>query len=370
MLSVQTVILLKQKHKIDIYESAFKNLPVGIYIKDLSGKIIISNEQMSQILGYDGKNINNKYAAEIFPDGLADTIKECDNTIIKTGKPLCLEKVYLPANKTTHHYRVTKAPIYNKTDIIGFVTVFKNVDKGISIDKQKDSFIADLAHDLKTPTNALERTLNLLLNKSFGHLNKNQHEMLHLSKLSCTYMSDLIGTIVDTYRYDYGNLTLKSQHVDIIYMIDKLCKSVQVLAEERGQEIIFKNDLKSCFVYCDELQIKRVILNLLSNAISYGFQNSSIIISVTCTNDKFNLSVTNKSFPIPGEQLANIFDKFATTKQTRLNKASTSLGLYLSKQIIDLHGGKMYAESTDDGLCIFGFTINANSKVPALANNL
>lgn len=358
---IQTVILVKQKRKIDIYESAIKNLPVGLYFKDLSGKIIISNPQMSKILGFNKKESNNsKYLKTLLPQNIIDEMNNAEKEIIKTEKPVFFDKVHIPLNNISHYYRMIKSPIFcGKNKIKGFVNVFKNIDNEILSEKQKESFIATLTHDLKTPTNAQTKILNLMLNGSFGKLTEQQHEMLHLTQLSCRYMSDLISTIVDTYRYDCGNIKLKEENVDIINMIKKICKSIATLAHEKGQHIEFKRGIEKYFVYCDELQMKRVILNLLSNAVNYGFEKTSIVINFELNDGVADLSVTNKSFHIPEEQLENIFDKFSKTTLSGFNKASTSLGLYLSKNIIDMHNGKIYAKSTEDGLCTFGFTLPA-----------
>ena len=367
-ISAQAVQLSIANRKINLYESAIKNLPVGLYIKDLKGNIIISNEQMVKMTGNKGNPKDFKHVTEIFSNDLIHTMEEGDNAIISTSKPLTFEKVYLPKNEIPHHYRMIKSPVFdNKNNIKGFIVVFKNIDKEIFYEKRKDSFIATLTHDMKTPTNAQLKMLNLILNGKFGPLTEEQHDMLNLTKCSCKYMADLIATIVDTYKYDCGNLKLKSETFDIIYLINRLIKGIKNLADERSQRIAFNSNMESCFVYADRLQIKRVILNLLSNAINYGFERTSIIINFTCNQGKIDFSVTNQSFPIPENQLKNIFNKFSTTANSQYNKASTSLGLYLSKQIIDMHKGKIYAQSNEQGICTFGFKMDTKIETLTMA---
>ena len=369
-LSAQAVQLAITNRKIKLYESAMKNLPVGLYMKDLKGNIIISNEQIVKMTDNEGNYENFKHVTEIFSNDHIHTMEEGDNAITATGKPLTFEKVYLPKNGVPHHYRMIKSPIFDdKNKITGYIVVFKNIDKEIFYEKRKDSFIATLTHDLKTPTNAQLKMLNLILNGKFGPLTEDQHEMLNLTKCSCKYLSDLIATIIDTYKYDCGNLKLKPETFDIIYLIDRLIKGIKNLADERSQRIAFNSNMESCFVHADRLQIKRVILNLLSNAINYGFERTTVIINFTCHNGKIDFSVTNESFPIPENQLKNIFNKFCSTDNSQYNKASTSLGLYLSKQIIEMHQGKIYAQSTPNGICTFGFKIDTKIEKLALTKH-
>lgn len=257
------------------------------------------------------------------------------------------------------------------TLLISGITIllyFRNINLSNKIkneqeaEKQKQSFLATLVHDLKTPTNAQINTLKLLKNGTFGQLTTEQYHMIELTHDSCRYMSDLISTIMETYNCDYGNVHLQKSEFDISELIIELCESVKTLAMYNHQQIKFTMN-QSCTIYADKLQIKRVLQNLLSNAITYGFKNTTIEIILKTNRNSIEISVKNISKQIPQNELATIFDKFKKTNFSNFNKAGTGLGLYLSKQIVNLHNGKIYAESLDDGTCIFGFRIPAATKI-------
>lgn len=257
------------------------------------------------------------------------------------------------------------------TLLISGITIllyFRNINLSNKIkneqeaEKQKQSFLATLVHDLKTPTNAQINTLKLLKNGTFGQLTTEQYHMIELTHDSCRYMSDLISTIMETYNCDYGNVHLQKSEFDISELIIELCESVKTLAMYNHQQIKFTMN-QSCTIYADKLQIKRVLQNLLSNAITYGFKNTTIEIILKTNKNSIEISVKNISKQIPQNELATIFDKFKKTNFSNFNKAGTGLGLYLSKQIVNLHNGKIYAESLDDGTCIFGFRIPAATKI-------
>ena len=238
------------------------------------------------------------------------------------------------------------------------VTILTNdIDKEKEMDSCKQSFVATITHDLKTPTNAQINILNMMLNGSFGKLNPEQREMLSLTKSSCAYMSELIGTIMDIYCSDYGALKLNYEDFDIIDLIEFQCRSLKSLTNKNNKKIIFNHQEKNLFIFADKLQIKRVILNLLSNAITYSQSGSPIIVCLTSCNSGFNFSVENVSLPISDSELETIFDKYKKAKNSCYNKSGNGLGLYLSKQIVELHGGEIYASSSQDGRCVFGFKI-------------
>lgn len=235
--------------------------------------------------------------------------------------------------------------------------LLKNMNYEKEIEKSKESFVATLVHDLKTPTNAQINVLRQLKNGTFGKLTSQQNEMITLTQNSCKYMSDLIGTIIDTYNYDAGEIHLNKTNFDIITLIDELCYEMQGLAKDNNQKLNFISRNQDLIINADRLQLKRVILNLISNAITYGFPNTQIDINICYHKNNIELAVKNISKPIPENELKTIFDKFKKTTFSHFNKTGTGLGLYLSKHVVELHNGEIFAQSFENGTCIFGFIL-------------
>ena len=246
--------------------------------------------------------------------------------------------------------------------IVIYLTI-KNIKLTINIkqekeqDKIKQSFLANLVHDLKTPTNAQLSTLKMLNNETFGSLNSEQHKMITLTHESCKYMSDLIGTIMDTYTHDNGEVRLQKKDFDIIELIEEISEELKSLYKDNNQEVEFRKDYSHYIINADKLQIKRVLANLLTNAITYGYDNTIISINLRIQDDTLEIFIKNTSKQIPEKELKTIFDRYKKTQFAKYNKTGNGLGLYLAKRIIELHKGEIYAKSFDDGTCIFGFNI-------------
>ena len=244
-----------------------------------------------------------------------------------------------------------------------------NIKEGKEQDKKKQYFLANLVHDLKTPTNAQLSTLKMLNNETFGSLTLEQREMITLTHDSCKYMSDLIGTIMETYSHDNGEVQLQKNDFDIIKLIEDISEELKSLYIHNNQEIEFRKEDSKCMIYADKLQIKRVLSNLLANAITYGFDNTIITITLKHQKNHIEIIVKNISKQIPKKELNSIFDRYTKTQYAKYNKTGNGLGLYLSKKIVELHNGKIYAKSFVDGTCIFGFNIPTNSdNQPQLVN--
>lgn len=224
---------------------------------------------------------------------------------------------------------------------------------------RRQSYLATLVHDLKTPTYAQINTLNMLKNETFGKLNPQQQEMINLTQESCRYMSDLIGTIIDTCRSEACEFKLKKSEFDLSELILKLCEEIKSLYVAKNQEIEISSKESTNMIFADKFQIERVLLNLLSNAINYGYPNTKINICVRQKIASVEFKVKNISKQIPKNELSSIFEIYKRGKFIQHERTGTGLGLYLSKKIIELHGGKIFAKSYENGECIFGFEIPA-----------
>ena len=281
-----------------------------------------------------------------------------DKRLFSTKEIVTCERFEELTNGQGHWFRVVKVPVLDEKDnISSIVVIFRIIDDVKELEERKNTFIATLTHDLKTPTIAQIRALDLLLEETFGKIGEEQRDMLEQIKSSCKYMNDLIFTILDTYLYDNGLTKINVENFSILDLIHETTRGISNLLQERNQKLIINTELISPVIVADRVQIKRVLINLLANAASYGFKNSDIEVFITDNEDRLKLEVRNKSKYINKEQMKEIFEKYKHKENSKSMKTSTGLGLYLSKQIIDAHNGKMYAQSDEDQTCIFGFEI-------------
>ena len=258
------------------------------------------------------------------------------------------------------------------------IVLNKKLNVLIECHKAEESNLVTLVHDLKTPTNSQLSTLKMLEDGTFGSVSHEQEEIIGLMSASCRYMANLIQMIIKAHS-NSGKINLNKTNFDIIELISELCRETKSLVMEKEQTLIFHNFAEYCYVYADQLQIKRVILNLISNAIIYGYSGTKIEITLKVSEHSCELFIENYSKQIPQEELTKVFDKYSTTEYSHFNKAGTGLGLYLVKQIIEKHNGRVYAKSDKSGKCTFGFIIpnkvsgNKNAgfrKKPTFLNRL
>lgn len=349
-----TSFFLREKsfHKYKILNSIFNNLPFIIYLADRNGKILFANKYFSKALNINSEKLIGRNISAIYKSNLQNDIKN-----LCIGKKIIKEEFLEFCNGEKHWFKISQTPIMDYVGKLSEIMVFLiNIDMDKQTEENKDTFLATLIHDLKTPTIAQLQASELLLNERFGQLNDEQKEIISQMKNSCQYMRELIFTVLDTYLYDNGQTKIKPEEFDIVELVAQTANDLSYLLDEKGQKININSSSKIVYAIADKFQIKRVVVNFLSNAIQHGFKNSTINIDISDKNANVILNIKNKATYIPKKDIKELFVKFKQ-KGTNVCKTGTGLGLYLSKQIITAHNGKVYAKSSCNEVCDFGFEL-------------
>lgn len=207
--------------------------------------------------------------------------------------------------------------------------------------EEKENFIQMLTHDLKTPINAQLGAVKLLLNGCFGSVNDKQKEILTEILASNNYMLTMVRNVLAKYKYRNIAIELVKSKRKINNDIMEIINNFRFMLDKKGLNISVGGDLDIVIDY-DEVELRRVLNNLISNAIEHCAENTIIEIVVRKDRNYLRVSVANRGCGIPDEDLSIIFDKY-TTKARKYRKVGFGLGLYICKEIIEAHGGKIGA---------------------------
>ena len=220
---------------------------------------------------------------------------------------------------------------------------------------KKDEFLAKIIHDLKTPTIAQIKALECFLNTCSDKFSQDEIDLIELTLNSCNYMYKLIDTFNSVNKLNYEELVLNYEKFNFVQLVEDTIKELKILLKYYNLIINFKYN-QEIVINADKLQIKRVLDNLISNSINYAFKNSIIYINAESKKGELFFEIRNESHYIEPKILKEIFEKYKTYS-SNYNKAGVGLGLYLSKEIIHAHFGKMIAKSYPDNVSVFGFVI-------------
>lgn len=222
----------------------------------------------------------------------------------------------------------------------------KQINKITETDK--NLFFACLAHDLKTSVSAQLGILNMLLKNCFGKLTPKQKTIVAEMKKSNEYLLNLTLNVLHSHLYENNQIILSKKQFSFLNLINDIINELSPLFTEKEQKVFA--DLKSDYIFADELELRRAVVNLIGNAIVYSQKGSSIRIKSEVDNEKFIFSIENKSSYLLPENMEEFFNKF---KKKYPN--GSGLGLYIVKQIILAHGGNVFAGHNGDNTCHFGF---------------
>ncbi|MBI2996600.1 MAG: HAMP domain-containing histidine kinase [Candidatus Melainabacteria bacterium] len=217
-------------------------------------------------------------------------------------------------------------------------------NKDTTSTRQLEDIVSALTHDLKTPLLAAETSIQHLLGGYFGNLTKEQKQILSLLNQSNSDALRLVKNLLTVFKYETKAYKLLLEPVEILEIIEKAISTVSPMLKEK--EICLKtSDLEFQFV-CDPFEVERVLVNLLSNAIKYTPNGGHIeILAIKNENNNVTITVKDTGIGISKEELPNLFERFWLSHKSNSASNSTGLGLYLSRQIIEAHGGKIWANS-------------------------
>ena len=238
-----------------------------------------------------------------------------------------------------------------------FVGVIRDVSVQKEAEKLRDDFIATLTHDMRTPLLAAIQTLKFFLEGAIGELDEKQKVLLSTMLQINEDLLGLVNALLEVYRFESGQLTLCKTAFSVKDLVDQCYSELKPLADKKelSFDLIYEipNNLH---IMADRAEIKRVITNLCGNAINYTNKRGKISVLTKSQNGDFIFSVTDNGNGIPQSDIPNLFKRFSQGT-ARKRSTGTGLGLYLSRQIIEAHNGKIWVDSKLDKGSEFSFIL-------------
>jgi len=225
---------------------------------------------------------------------------------------------------------------------------FENFNQMINDLKEKEelrnNFIVNLTHDLKTPITSQEKALNLL-SKEFESLGmEDAYKLAQGIEKNSKHLLRMVNLILESYQFDDKNLKINPQVINIYELINNCFEKLKTL--DPGKNIEFINDIPQDFplINFDLISLKRVFLNLISNAIENVDRNGQIKITLESEKDFINMFIEDNGFGIADEDLPHLFDRYYTGKSDE-RKIGSGLGLYVCKKLLNSNNSDISVES-------------------------
>jgi signal transduction histidine kinase len=210
---------------------------------------------------------------------------------------------------------------------------------------QMEDFLNIAAHDIRSPLNVVAEAVDIVLSGMQGPLNEGQEKFLRMAGGQSTVITELLDELLDIQRMAVGRYRLELVPVDLNDLVRKAMAEMEALFAKKGIQPGFSSGLsQGSKLRIDDFRMRQVLRNLLNNAVRYSPANAKIRVEVHARRRGVEISVFNEGPHIPEDKLLRIFDKFVQASM-RDKKLGAGLGLTICKDIVKLHGGKIWAEN-------------------------
>ncbi len=342
-------------------------LPVLIAYVDKQQHYRFNNEAYQTWLGLSPQEISDCHLSQVHG---AKEYKEIQQYIerVLSGQTLTYERDLVLQDGCVHSLSVTYIPHLDESkaqkNIQGFFALTSDISDRKAIERMKDEFISVVSHELRTPLTSIHSSLKILATGKLGNLSTKGQRMLQIADEQTERLVRLVNNVLDLQRIQSGKVKMNKKACQAKELIVEAVQTMQSMAQE--QEVKLLIDSVDFTVWADHDYIVQTLTNLLSNAIKFSPPSSSVWVSTTQNNlnhqppsiPYITFIVQDRGQGIPQDRLEAIFERFQQVDSSdSRKKGGTGLGLAICRQIVEEHGGQIWAESDLDQGSTFYFTL-------------
>lgn len=351
--------LMMEKERI---ETLINNMHHPIIMLDESHKIIFINDEALKVSGLKREEAKGKSAQDIAVHN--DLIRSLIQDVLKPNgnenKQQQTLKIFADNKESYFEKEIIPISIIptaeEKSKHIGDVIILQNITPFKELDFAKTNFIATISHELKTPISSIKMSLQLLENPKIGTLNAEQNQLIQSVKEDSDRLLKITGELLDMTQAESGKIQLFIQSASPQEIIRYATEAIKVQAEQRNITIETICPANISPVNADTEKTAWVLINLLSNAIHYSYENSKILLTVKDAENNIQFSVQDFGKGIDLKYLPKLFDRYFQIPGGL--KSGTGLGLAISKEFIEAQGGEISLQSEIGKGSVFSITLN------------
>lgn len=342
-----------------VTKSILESAPIGIVSLDDKFTCLECNEEFAQLLKYSAtKEIIGKPLFDLAPFLSQNAFQ----SVLQTGMPsqVSAEALNFSLDRSGEmtYWDWAVWPVKNLDGTTGgLVAMFSNATDRVQLQQQREDFVATLTHDLKTPVSATNRAVKLILDGDFGEVNSEQKEILETVLQSNVTLYGLVQTLLDVYRFDSGVKEMDMRACNLAAVITQLVTEIMPLAQERRVQLQAVLPIDAKEIDCDQEEVRRVVQNLIDNSLKFTPAGGTVKVTMNQDTDNTTVMVKDTGKGIPPENMSKLFQRFWQAGSSGRYYASTGLGLYLARKIVEGHGGRIWCESTIGEGSVFSFTL-------------
>jgi len=347
--SYREVVL--EKERID---NVIRNIAEGLVVVDSEGKVLLMNPAAERLLGVSQNEKKGKKLADALGEGQMLALSK--DSVDEAGKGTLQEiELISPDDSTKRVLRASTAVVENQDGrTVGMVSVLSDITKQKEIDQLKSDFISHVSHELRTPLIAIEKAISLTMGVDSGVSDEDRKNFMSIAQRNLQRLTRLISDLLDISKIEAGKMRLNLTVVDLGEVVQHVLDTLDTWAKTKDiklEKILYPDKIE---ILMDTDRMVQVLTNLIGNGIKFTNKGGSISVEVKerPPDELFpevavQVTVQDTGIGIDYEDIKRIFDKFEQVKGVNSSGVGgTGLGLPIAKEIIQMHGGKIWAESS------------------------
>jgi len=348
----------------DYFETVLKGMAEGVLVVDGRGRILMVNDALRQFLSLP-LQVTDRTPLEIIRNAeLEGAIRK----VIQEGKSTTFElNLPAPGGKTfeVHVVGILPSPEGKRREgdeVKGAIAVFHEITRLKELERIRQDFVANVSHELRTPLTTIKGYAETLLE---GALKEEvAFQFVQVIKRHTDRLAKIVEDLLTLSKIESREFQLKVEHLSLSDLIGEVLDVVRDPAEKKKMSLSYDKLASPLFVRGDHHYLEQVFVNLLDNAIKYGREGGRITIStIEKSPTEIEISVQDDGIGIPKEDLPRIFERFYRVDKGRSQElGGTGLGLSIVKHIVQVHGGRVWAESRLGEGSVFYFTLPIHRK--------
>ncbi len=328
----------------------------GVMVTDPDGRIILFNATAERILRLDREDVLSRSVSDfmgLYGAGarkLAEAINRwsADPSTYQPGDAIA-ERIELDDKRIV---AILLSPVTSTDEYLGSVSIFRDITREVEVDRLKTEFVTTVSHELRTPMTAIKGYADLLLMGAAGAVNPDQQRALDVIKSNADRLRVLVDDLLDVSKIESGKVELKLTPVSIADILNDAANHVQgrITAQDRPMTVISNIPPDLPPVLADRERLTQIMTNLADNAFTYTNPGGTITLSAYCDGDAVQISVKDTGIGLSEEEQERIFERFFRGEDPLvLGSAGTGLGLNIVQRLVEMHGGRIWAESAGQG---------------------
>jgi PAS domain S-box-containing protein len=342
----------------------------GVFALDRDGRIILFNKAASELTGRTIEEVAGQLSEKVMPFRQNGELVMTRFLASRTGnenrvgewKDLELYR----ADGGSLIVDVTAKILTEDPNGIATLITFHDLTKSHQLEQMKVDFVALAAHELRTPLTEIKGYLDILHHEA-KHLSKDDKQFLDRSIESANQLGGLMHNLLNVSRIEHGELGYKPERIDYAAFLHDVFTEVEARAKQQQRTVKLDLPMHLPYLMADPMGLREVLINLIDNAINHTSPGiGAITVSVHHHPHELETSVIDNGEGVPADALPHLFQKFFRVDEMRSNTRGTGLGLFISRAIVEAHGGHIWVESTEGQGATFSFRLPL--KPPSVAH--